>query len=235
MNRGIELFQSSIAIEGGFYRYGSSCSRNQYDSRVKEVRKRDVNNNVYAPNENCATATIELDRKEDFVGVRAEEHLSTLWSKSLKELKLACSRRNIQYGKFSEKEEYVNAIWQDMKKALGFSVTGLVQPGAMTELTEEQLELEMARKDTLIVVDVFARWCGPCRAIVPQLEVAAKKLMESKVRVVKIDADKYPSWATKHQVEGLPAILLIQGGRIVDRMEGTYTATEIFDFAQKHI
>ena len=59
--------------------------------------------------------------------------------------------------------------------------------------------------------------------LLPQLEVAAKKLVKDEVRVVKIDSDKYPSWAARYQVEGLPAIILIQGGRVLDRMEGAHT------------
>ena len=170
--------------------------------------------------------------------MQAEERLAALWSMSLKELKLACSRRNIQYGKFlerSEKDEYVDALWQDMERTLAFSVTGLVQPGSMTELTEEQLEEELSGRETLMLVDVFATWCGPCRVMVPALEVVAKKLVEDQVRVVKINADNHPSWAAQHQVQGLPAILLMQGDRIVDRLEGTYTTNEIIDFVQQHL
>jgi len=237
-----QLFQSSMALQEAFFRQGFSCSRNQccsdnlsFNSKIIEVRKLDVNNNMYSPTSYSATATAKLDTNENFGGVQAEEQLTILRSKSLKELKLACSRRNIRYGKFSEKEEYVKAIWQDMEKAFAFSVTGLVQPGAMVELTEEQLEQEISGKESLLVVDAFATWCGPCRVIVPQLEMAAKKLVEDKVRVVKIDVDKHPSWAARYQVEGLPAILLIQGGCVLDRLEGTYTTNEIFDFVQQHI
>ena len=229
-----QLFQSSIAVpQEDFCRRSDSCNRKQIE--VKKSRKVDVNDNAYSPTTNSATATKELDTT---VSVETEERLTALRSMSLKELKLACSRRNIQYGKFlkkSEKEEYLNALWKDMEKAFLFSVTGLVQPGTMTELTEDQLEEELSGRETLMLVDVFATWCGPCRVMVPVLEVAAKKLVEEEVRVVKINADNHPSWAARHQVQGLPAILLMQGGRIIDRLEGTYTTSEISNFVKQHL
>lgn len=232
MRRGRQLFQSSIAVQEDFFVRNDSSSRNAREENA--TRQPDVNNNVYTPANNCATAAgLETTADE-----QAQERLAALQSMGLKELKLACSRRNIQYGKFlnrSEKGEYIDAIWQDMEKAFAFSVTGLVQPGAMSEVTEDQLEEELSGKDTLVLVDVFATWCGPCRVMVPALEVAAKKLEEDQVRVVKINADNHPSWAAKHEVEGLPAILLMQGDRILDRLEGTYTTGEIFDFVKQHL
>lgn len=234
MTRGTQIFQSSIALQNKIYQKVDSCSRNRC-SQVIEMQKLDAINIAYSPTSNGTTVTTQLDTNENYGGIQAEEQLTVLRSKSLKELKLTCSRRNVRYGKFLEKEEYIDAIWQDMKKAFAFSVTGLVQPGAMVELTEEQLEREIFGKESLILVDAFARWCGPCRVIIPQLEMTAKKLVDDKVRVVKIDVDKHPSWAARYQVEGLPTILLIQGGCVLGHLEGTYTTDEIFNFVQQYI
>jgi thioredoxin len=245
MMGGTQRYQSSIALQEDFF-LQHSCSYSQkkcepVNIQVTEVRKQDFDDNVYSPSRystiTSATATnTKLNTANaNCGGLQAEEQINTLRSKSLKELKLACSRRSIRYGIFSEKEEYVQAIWQDMEKTSAFSVTGLVQPGAAVELTEEQLDQELSGKDSLILVDVYATWCGPCRVLLPQLEVAAKKLVKDEVRVVKIDSDKYPSWAARYQVEGLPAILLIQKGKVLDRMEGAHTTKEIFDFVQEHV
>jgi len=243
MMGGTRRYQSSIALQEDFFlQHSGSYSTKKCEPvniQVTEVRKQDFDDNVYSPTRYSASATAtttKLDTaNENCGGLQAEEQINKLRSKSLKELKLACSRRNIRYGIFLEKDEYVQAIWQDMEKASAFSVTGLVQPGAAVELTEEQLDQELSGKDALILVDVFATWCGPCRVLLPQLEVAAKKLVKDEVRVVKIDSDKYPSWAARYQVEGLPAIILIQGGRVLDRMEGAHTTKEIFDFVQRHV
>lgn len=240
-----KLFQSSIASGaeiGSLKRYnlheehvrgGDSDSSSR--SSVIDVRKLDANT-AYTPTISSATATATtVAPTTTTTGVDAEEQLAILRSKSIKELKLKCSRRNIQYGKFSETEEYVQAIWQEMEKTFAFSVTGLVRPGALVELTGEQLDQEMTRKESLILVDVYATWCGPCRVIIPQLEMAAKKLMGDKVRVVKLDSDKHSSWAGRYQVQGLPTMLLIKEGLVVDRLEGAYMTNEIVNFVQQHI
>jgi len=178
-----------------------------------------------------------------------EEQLAILRSMSMIELKLACSRRNIQYGKFlssskNNKEDYIEAISKDME----YTITGLIRPGTMIELTGEELDEEIANcqhygeprdndndnDNGLILVDVFATWCGPCRASVPFLEEAAKRLVNDKVRVVKIDSDKENEWTSRCQVQGLPTILLIQNGEIIDRLEGKYATNEIVSFVQQH-
>mmetsp|Transcript_21732 Transcript_21732/g.24246 ORF Transcript_21732/g.24246 Transcript_21732/m.24246 type:complete len:350 (-) Transcript_21732:190-1239(-) len=176
-----------------------------------------------------------------------EEKVAILRSMSIIELKLACSRRNIQYGKFpssskNSKKVYIEAISKDME----YTITGLIRPGTMIELTGEELDEEIANcqyysetqdnvnDDGLILVDVFATWCGPCRASVPFLEEAAKRLVNDKVRGVKIDSDKENEWTSRYQVQGLPTLLLLQNGEILDRLEGSYATNEIVSFVQRH-
>jgi len=214
-----KLFQSSIALEGEKY------IRNQNDARISCA---------YSPTIEAATKVSKINTQKSHQNVQINKHLTALQSKSLKELKLECSRRSIRYGKFAEKEEYINAIRQDMEKVSTFSMTGLVQPGAVAKLTEEQLEEELSGMDTLVMVHVFADWCNACNLNIKQLEIASKKLAKDKVRVLKIDADECQSWATKYQVEGLPAILLMQRDRVLDRLEGTRTTLEILDFVEQY-
>jgi thioredoxin 1 len=147
---------------------------------------------------------------------------------------LQCSRRNIRYCDFAEKEDFVKAVWDDMQEALAFSVTGVVRPGIVAEVTGEQLDQEMSSHDSPILVDVYATWCGPCRMVVPQLEGAAKQL-GSKARIVKLDSDKHAAWAGRFQVQGLPTLLLIKNGRLVDRLEGAHMTDGIIEFVHRHL
>lgn len=236
MNRGTQLFQSSIATQKDFFRQDVLCSRKKsFNIRIDEVRRSKTNNKEYSSSNDCKKNNANLDPNKKIGYVHSDGQLTLLRSKSLKDLKLMCSRRNIQYGKFLEKEDYIEAIRQDMEQEFAFSVTGVPQPGAMVELTDEQLEQEISGKKTLIVVEVFADWCGPCRAVVPQLETAAKKLAEQDVRVVKINVDKYPSLAAKYKIEGLPAILFIQTGYVLRHLEGMFTTEEILVHAHQHL
>lgn len=195
--------------------------------RLVEAREK-KGANVYAPAASAAT-----ESAVEAPSTNAEEKLAELRAMSLKELKLQCSRRNIRYYKFLEKEDFVQAVWSDMKEALAFSVTGVVRPGMVAEITGDQLDQEMTRTDTLILVDVYATWCGPCKMVVPQLEGAAKQLSD-KARVFKLDSDKNSAWAGRHQVQGLPTLLLIKSGNVVDRLEGAHMMDAIVEFVQNH-
>lgn len=167
--------------------------------------------------------------------VQEDKKLAELRHMSLKDLKLQCSRRNIRYCQFEDRhEDFVQAVWEDMQDALDFSVTGLVRPGMVAEVTGEQLDGEMTSDDSLILVDVYATWCGPCRMVIPQLEGAAKQL-DTKARVVKLDSDKHAEWAGRYQVQGLPTMLLIKNGRVVDRLEGAHMTDSIMEFVRGHM
>ena len=76
---------------------------------------------------------------------------------SLKDLNLQCSRRSITYYKFTSQQQFIDAIWDDMQEALSFSVTGLIKPGMVGEITGQQLDQEMTTSG-IILVDINAKW-----------------------------------------------------------------------------
>jgi thioredoxin 1 len=77
-----------------------------------------------------------------------------------------------------------------------------------------------------VLVDFFATWCGPCKALAPILVDVAKTL-EGEVRVIKIDVDKNPSIAQAYQVQGVPTMALFKEGRILWRQSGVIPAQAI--------
>ena len=164
-----------------------------------------------------------------------ESAAAELRTKDLKQLKLECSRRSMKYSTFKEKDDFINAIIEDMKSSLLFSPTGLVRPGAVADLTGDQLEFEIAsqQQQTPILVDCYAPWCGPCKMVVPQLQAAAKHFGPD-VRVVKIDSDKFPGFASKYQVEALPTMMLFQNGQVVDRLEGAHMTETIINLVDQN-
>ena len=242
----VVLRQSSVAIDVPTSSPSSSASA----SRVAERRRtKQQQQNVFepvsvpAPSTTASTATPST--KNDIIESTAAE----LRTKDLKQLKLECSRRSMKYSTFKEKDDFINALIEDMKSSLRFSATGLVRPGAVADLTGEQLEVEIASQQqqqqatgcnsddehhtTPILVDCYAPWCGPCKMVVPQLQAAAKQF-GSTVRVVKIDSDKYPSFASKYQVEALPTMVLVHNGQVVDRLEGVHMTESIIDLVERH-
>jgi len=80
--------------------------------------------------------------------------------------------------------------------------------------------------DIPVLVDVWAPWCGPCRAMAPMFERAAREL-EPNVRLIKLNAEEEPQVSSELGVTGIPALLLLRGGRVVARTAGAMDAGRI--------
>ncbi|MDC0834987.1 thioredoxin [Geitlerinema sp. CS-897] len=85
-----------------------------------------------------------------------------------------------------------------------------------------------------VLVDFYATWCGPCQMMVPILE-QVNQALKTKLRVVKIDTDKYPTIAGQHRISALPTLVLFQDGRAVDRIEGVLPADRLIPRLQQFL
>ena len=79
-----------------------------------------------------------------------------------------------------------------------------------------------------VLVDVWAAWCGPCRAMAPMFERAASEL-EPEVRLLKLNADEEQRTSAELGVSGIPALLLFRGGKLVARTAGAMDTGKIVD------
>ena len=77
-----------------------------------------------------------------------------------------------------------------------------------------------------LLVDFYADWCGPCQMMAPIVEQVNAQLGQ-RLRVVKINTDKYPQLATKYQIHALPTLVLFKQGQPVDRIEGVMSAQQL--------
>lgn len=85
-------------------------------------------------------------------------------------------------------------------------------------LNEENFE-ETLTKNKIVLIDFWAPWCGPCRALAPIIEELAFEL-SGKVVIAKLDVDENPSISEKFEVFSIPTVILIKDGKEVDRIVG---------------
>ena len=100
--------------------------------------------------------------------------------------------------------------------------------GASTPLTvtDATFSTEVEGAPVPVLLDLWAPWCGPCRMVAPVLEELAKE-MAGRVRVAKLNVDENPATASRFQVRSIPTLLLLKGGREMDRIVGVQPKAEI--------
>jgi thioredoxin 1 len=87
------------------------------------------------------------------------------------------------------------------------------------EFTDNNFQSEVLESDKLTVIDFWAEWCGPCRAIGPVVEELAKEY-DGKVKIGKVNVDHNPNVSMNYGITSIPAILFIKGGKVVDKQIG---------------
>jgi thioredoxin len=92
----------------------------------------------------------------------------------------------------------------------------------------------IANSDLPVLVDFYATWCGPCKMMADILEQVNLQL-NGRVRIMKIDTDRYPQIASDHQIQALPTLVLFKDGRSVDRIEGVLQADRLVDRLQQFL
>ena len=105
--------------------------------------------------------------------------------------------------------------------------------GANTlNFTDAAWDTEVLKSDQPVLVDFWATWCGPCRAIAPHIEALAQEY-GGKIRVGKCDIDNNPGVPTQFEIRSIPTLLLFKNGQVTGQLVGAVPRTRIEDMIKK--
>ena len=93
-------------------------------------------------------------------------------------------------------------------------------------LTEQTFDETLATNDGILMVDFWAEWCGPCRAIAPVLDTLVNE-SAGKVGLAKVNVDDNPGLAARYGIRSIPTILLVKQGKVVDQVIGSVPRAKI--------
>jgi putative thioredoxin len=111
----------------------------------------------------------------------------------------------------------------------GAAPAGLIKDGTDAGFMADVIE---ASRETPVIVDFWARWCGPCKQLGPAIERAVTAA-KGKVKLVKIDIDQHPKFAGQLRVQSIPAVFAFVGGRPVDGFTGALPESQIKAFVER--
>lgn len=100
-------------------------------------------------------------------------------------------------------------------------------------VTDQTFEKDVLKASVPVLVDFWAEWCGPCRALGPKLEEIAGEL-KGKIQIVKLNVDENPTSPAKYGVRGIPTMILFKDGKEIDQIVGNHPKENILALLQKH-
>jgi len=97
---------------------------------------------------------------------------------------------------------------------------------SVMEINDSNFDQEVMKSDKLTLVDFWAPWCGPCKMIAPVMDELSKDY-DGKVKFTKLNVDDNPSTASSFGIRGIPTIVFVKNGEVVDQVVGAVPKSEL--------
>lgn len=105
---------------------------------------------------------------------------------------------------------------------------------SIAAISDSSFETDVIESATPVLVDFWAQWCGPCKAIAPILEDLAQKYGD-KIKIVKLDVDSNPGTPPKFGVRGIPTLILFKDGQVKATQVGLISKNDLAQFIDTNI
>jgi thioredoxin 1 len=104
--------------------------------------------------------------------------------------------------------------------------------GELVQITDANFEQEILNSELPALVDFWAAWCGPCRAIAPVIEELAKDY-SGKLKVGKMNIDENPQTPAKYGIRAIPTLIMFKNGNVADQITGAVSKSQIENAIKK--
>jgi thioredoxin 1 len=102
----------------------------------------------------------------------------------------------------------------------------------VVEVTDTNFDSEILKSQVPVLVDFWAAWCAPCRAIAPHVEALATEYA-GQIKVGKCDIDSNPQVPSQYDIRSIPTLLMFKGGQVIGQLVGAVPRPKLEDFVKK--
>ncbi|NLI57884.1 MAG: thioredoxin [Clostridium sp.] len=109
-----------------------------------------------------------------------------------------------------------------------------MENGKVLTLTRENFDQEVVNSSNTVLVDFWAPWCGPCRAVGPLIDELAEEY-DGKAKIAKLNVDDEGELAAKFKIMSIPTIMIFKNGEVVEKLIGARSKSELSELINKHM